>query len=95
MDAFAERIHGGFLYGDFRLAIDPASDDFLHKGVFSCYRPVDPATPMPADEKSLSDESWRTLLYLAQEPTRRRPSTATPTTTSRPTASSIGRTPTR
>jgi FAD/FMN-containing dehydrogenase len=67
MDAFAERIHSGFLYGDFQFAIDPGSDDFLHKGVFSCYRPVDPATPMPADEKSLSDESWRTLLYLAHD----------------------------
>jgi len=30
-------------------------------------RPVDPATPMPTDEKSLSDESWRMLLYLAHE----------------------------
>ena len=67
MDAFAQRINSGFLYGDFQFAIDPASDDFLYKGVFSCYRPVDPATPMPTDEKSLSDESWRTLLYLAHE----------------------------
>ena len=67
MDAFAERIHAGFLYGDFQFAIDPASDDFLRKGVFSCYRPVDVATPMPAEEKSLSDESWRMLLYLAHE----------------------------
>jgi FAD/FMN-containing dehydrogenase len=67
MNAFAERIRSGFLYGDFQFAIDPASDDFLHKGVFSCYRPVDPATPMPPKEKSLSDESWRTLLYLAHE----------------------------
>jgi len=67
MDAFGERIHSGFLYGDFQFAIDPASDDFLHKGVFSCYRPVDPATQMPAEEKSLSDESWRTLLYLAHD----------------------------
>lgn len=67
MDAFAERVRNGFLYGDFQFAIDPASDDFLHRGVFSCYRPVDPATPMPTEEKSLSDESWRTLLYLAHE----------------------------
>ena len=67
MEAFAERIHSGFLYGDFQFAIDPASDDFLHRGVFSCYRPVDPATPMPERENSLSDESWRTLLYLAHD----------------------------
>lgn len=67
MDAFADRIRSGFLYGDFQFAIDPASDDFLHKGVFSCYRPVDPTTPMPTGEKSLSDESWRMLLNLAHE----------------------------
>ena len=67
MAAFAERVQSGFLYGDFQFDIDPASDNFLHKGVFSCYRPVDPATPMPARENSLSDESWRTLLYLAHE----------------------------
>src|SRR5215472_2330488 len=63
--AFDDRIRSGFLYGDFQFAIDRSSDDFLHKGVFSCYRPVDPATPMPQHVKELSDESWRTLLYLA------------------------------
>jgi FAD/FMN-containing dehydrogenase len=67
MQAFDDRIRDGFLYGDFQFAIDPGSDDFLHKGVFSCYCPVDPSTPMPENEKQLSDESWRTLLYLAHE----------------------------
>lgn len=67
MDAFEDRIRSGFLYGDFQFSIDPASDDFLHKGVFSCYRPIDPSIPMPTEEKSLSDESWRTLLYLAHD----------------------------
>lgn len=65
MSAFDDRIRSGFLYGDFQFAIDPASDDFLRKGVFSCYQPVDPATPMPQHVKELSDESWRMLLYLA------------------------------
>jgi len=63
--AFDDRIRNGFLYGDFQFAIDRSSDEFLHKGVFSCYRPVDPATPMPEHVKELSDESWRMLLYLA------------------------------
>ena len=67
LEVRVRRIQSGFLYGDFQFAIDPASDDFLHKGVFSCYRPVDPSTPMPTGEKSLSDESWRTLLYLAHD----------------------------
>jgi FAD/FMN-containing dehydrogenase len=63
--AFDDRIRKGFLYGDFQFAIDRSSDDFLRKGVFSCYRPVDPETPMPEHENALSDESWRMLLYLA------------------------------
>jgi FAD/FMN-containing dehydrogenase len=63
--AFEDRIHNGFLYGDFQFAIDPRSDDFLRKGVFSCYRPVDPETPMPQHVNELSDENWRVLLDLA------------------------------
>lgn len=63
--AFDDRIRNGFLYGDFQFAIDRSSNEFLHKGVFSCYRPVDPATPMPEHVKELSDENWRMLLYLA------------------------------
>src|SRR5262249_1870681 len=42
MEAFDSRIRSGFLYGDFQFAIDPDSPDFLHRGVFSCYRPIDP-----------------------------------------------------
>ncbi|MCU1254553.1 MAG: L-gulono,4-lactone dehydrogenase [Candidatus Angelobacter sp.] len=67
MEAFNQRIRDGFLYGDFQFALDPESEDFLHRGVFSCYKPLDPATVMPEHEKQLSDESWRTLLYLAHE----------------------------
>jgi FAD/FMN-containing dehydrogenase len=65
MAAFDDRIRNGFLYGDFQFAIDRTTDDFLRKGVFSCYRPVDPATAMPEHVKELSDESWKMLLYLA------------------------------
>jgi FAD/FMN-containing dehydrogenase len=63
--AFDKRIGDGFLYGDFQFSIERASEDFLHKGVFSCYRPVPMDTPMPSAEKQLTDESWRQLLYLA------------------------------
>jgi FAD/FMN-containing dehydrogenase len=38
--AFEKRIADGFQYGDFQFSIEHASQDFLHKGVFSCYRPV-------------------------------------------------------
>ena len=60
-----QRLADGFLYGDFQFSIDEKSEDFLHQGIFPCYRPVDPATPMPADPKTLSEEDWARLLYLA------------------------------
>src|SRR5260370_18355519 len=63
--AFEKRIADGFLYGDFQFSIEPASEDFLNKGVFSCYRPVSMDTPIPSGEKQLTDENWRQLLYLA------------------------------
>ena len=63
--AFEKRIADGFEYGDFQFSIERASEDFLHKGVFSCYRPVPIDTPIPSKEKQLTDENWRQLLYLA------------------------------
>lgn len=63
--AFAHRITDGFMYGDFQFSIDPKSADFLKTGVFSCYRPVDPATPIAADPKGLQREDWQELLSLA------------------------------
>lgn len=64
MPAFEQRIRAGFLYGDFQFAIDPASDDFLRRGVFSCYQPVEVAD-VPAGQKELSGSDWRGLLLLA------------------------------
>jgi len=63
--SFDKRIANGFLYGDFQFSIERDSDDFLHRGVFSCYRPVAPNTPLPEQQKELSDQNWRDLLYLA------------------------------
>lgn len=65
MAAFEKRIADEFLYGDFQFSIERDSDDFLHKGVFSCYRPVPMETPIPPAEKQLTDENWRQLLFLA------------------------------
>ena len=65
MPAFERRIAAGFEWGDFQFSTDDRSDDFLRRGVFSCYRPVDPATPMPENQKRLADDDWRQLLYLA------------------------------
>ena len=63
--AFEKRISDGFQYGDFQFSIDRDSEDFLNKGVFSCYRPVSITVPMSSAQKELSDENWRQLLYLA------------------------------
>jgi FAD/FMN-containing dehydrogenase len=65
MGGFEKRIADGFQYGDFQFSIDHASEDFLHKGVFSCYRPVPIDTPIPPAEKELSNDNWKQLLYLA------------------------------
>jgi FAD/FMN-containing dehydrogenase len=64
MDGFDRRIAAGFLYGDFQFAIDPRSEDFLSRGVFSCYRPVRDR-PIPAQQRVLSPDDWRQLLQLA------------------------------
>ncbi len=71
MAAFEQRKAEGFLYGDFQFAIDPASDDFLREGIFSCYRPVDPATPIPEGQRALSRDDWQTLLFLGHVAKRR------------------------
>lgn len=63
--AFEQRIADGFTFGDFQFAVDETSGDFLRRGVFSCYRPVDPKTPMPDAQKELGDEDWHALLLLA------------------------------
>jgi FAD/FMN-containing dehydrogenase len=63
--AFAERIRAGFIYGDFQYSIDDQSDDFLRRGVFSCYRPVADSTPIPGVQKELAERDWTELLSLA------------------------------
>ncbi len=65
MATFEKRIADGFLYGDFQFSIEHDSEDFLHKGVFSCYRPVPMDRPIRPAEKQLTDENWRQLLFLA------------------------------
>ena len=69
--AFAARIADGFEYGDFQFSTDTASDDFLRTGVFSCYRPVPDATPIPPSQRELHADDWGELLYLAHADKRR------------------------
>ncbi|HUP45386.1 MAG TPA: FAD-binding oxidoreductase [Thermoanaerobaculia bacterium] len=65
MQAFEERIAGGYLYGDFQFSIDEQAEGFLRDGVFSCYRPVADDTPMPEKQAELAPGDWMKLLYLA------------------------------
>ena len=64
-NAFHQKIHEGYLYGDFQFSIDTPSDGFLRRGVFSCYKPVDDSAPLPQNQKSLLDHNWARLLTLA------------------------------
>jgi FAD/FMN-containing dehydrogenase len=63
--ALAQRIQDGYLYGDFQYAIDERSEDYLRRGVFSCYRPVTDERPVPEKQKELGERDWVELLNLA------------------------------
>ena len=67
--AARRRIAEGFVYGDFQFDIDPASPEFLTKGVFSGYQPID--GNQDSAETELSREDWVKLLYLAHVDKRR------------------------
>jgi len=60
---FEERIAQKFIYGDFQFSVDEKSPDFLQRGVFSCYEPIDEQEPIAA-EKTLRDDDWLDLLRL-------------------------------
>ncbi len=60
-----QKIRDGFLYGDFQFKTDERAEGFLDVGVFSFYRPVPAETPMPSQQKSLSDKRWEELYLLA------------------------------
>jgi FAD/FMN-containing dehydrogenase len=62
---FDERIADGFEFGDFQFALDPRSDDFLRRGIFSCYKPAPIHTPIPERQRALSPSDWKKLLWLA------------------------------
>jgi len=64
MEAFEQRIRDGYLYGDCQYMTDEASDGYMRRAVFSCYRPIDPDTPVPSGQKRLSDAAWEELIYL-------------------------------
>lgn len=64
-EAFEQRIQAGFIYGDFQFSTDERSDDFLKRGVFSCYRPIELSKDMSGEQKELSVDQWDRLYELA------------------------------
>ena len=65
MPKIEKRIADGYLFGDFQYSTDSESEDFLRRGVFSCYQPVNANTAVLEKQKELSDEDWLRLLYIA------------------------------
>jgi len=61
---FEDRIEQKFPYGDFQFSVDEKSPDFLQRGVFSCYQPIEEHEPIVAT-KELRDADWLELLRLA------------------------------
>jgi FAD/FMN-containing dehydrogenase len=71
MDRFNDRIRAGFLYGDYQFATDRTRDSFLRRGVFSCYQPVDPATPLTVNPTRFNPEDWARLTFYSHRYQRR------------------------
>ncbi len=71
MAAFGERIADGYEYGDFQFSTDENSPNFLRRGVFSCYRPIDDDRPAPEQQISLETAAWERLGYLAHADRRK------------------------
>ena len=65
MPAVNNRISDGFLYGDFQYVTDEKSEDFMRKGVFSCYKPVSNNMPISTQQRRLDLEDWQQLYNLA------------------------------
>ncbi|MFQ5743675.1 MAG: FAD-binding oxidoreductase [Acidobacteriota bacterium] len=56
----------GCVYGDCQYSINLEADEEFHPGVFSCYKPVEEATPVTEHVKHLSSSDWAALYQLAR-----------------------------
>ena len=66
-NAIYRRIDEGCIYGDFQYAVDPSGEEFMSRGVFACYKPVDDEMAIDDDQSDLPPEAWLTLIKLAHE----------------------------
>ncbi|MEW6129553.1 MAG: FAD-binding oxidoreductase [Acidobacteriota bacterium] len=64
---FEQRIKDGYLYGDFQFATDSSRESFLSRGVFSCYLPVDPLTPITENPTRFHPRDWERLTYYTHK----------------------------
>ena len=71
IQSFEQRIADGYLYGDFQFATESSRESFLRRGVFSCYRPVDPATPLTVNPTRFHPHDWARLTYYSHKYKRR------------------------
>lgn len=67
ISAVQEKIAAGYWYGDFQYKTDPAADDFMRTGVFSCYKPAEDDAPLTPAGQGLALEDWQTLYRLAHD----------------------------
>lgn len=65
MEAVGERVKEGYVYGDFHCSVDDRSEEFLRRGVFTCYRPVPDDTAMSERQSALSERDIIEQLFLA------------------------------
>lgn len=70
-ERFESRIRDGYLYGDYQFATDATRDSFLRRGVFSCYAPVPPDTPLTANPTRFHPEDWARLTFYSHKYKRR------------------------
>ena len=61
-----KRLATGFVYGDCQYSTDLDAEAAAHAGVFSCYRPVADETPIPPEQKQLSEDDWIEFYKLAR-----------------------------
>lgn len=61
-----EKTREGYLYGDFQFDIDPNSNGFMQRGIYSLYKPVNRLiNDIPTQQSELSEQNWTALLKLA------------------------------
>jgi FAD/FMN-containing dehydrogenase len=62
---FEEQARAGYVMGEFLLAVDDKSPDFLARGVLVCHRPAAAGAPPPDKRRGLAERDWLEILHLA------------------------------